>query len=224
MNEFSRSEYLTDHLTRNHPRFQNFSRNMRLRRGNNPESNLPLFKDTHTDMEKTLPFEKYPGKVTFDSFAAGMMNSSFQMTFAAKNLSEARWATDQMGILSYMMLPFGVCTPVFKNKLVDVDSRLLLLADSCDDRKPSELAKKHITNSRVGPVRLFISEDKRNRKEYNDLPFNINKRAKKYAKNFAKKIGVSIDSALLNHLSWLCHKESISTFGSGFKYLRSLAI
>ena len=112
------------------------------------------------------------------------------MTFAAKNLSEARWATDQMGILSYMMLPFSVGTPIFKNKLVDVDNRLFLLSDSCDDRTPKELAKKDITNSRVGPVRLFISEDKRNRKEYNDLPFNINKGAKKHAKNFAKKLGI----------------------------------
>ena len=81
------SSYMTDQMIRDHPRYQYFAMNTRLRAQQKPQVRMPLYVDTKTDMNNPLDFEKFAGEAHLDSFCAGMFHHSFQMTYAAKDFT-----------------------------------------------------------------------------------------------------------------------------------------
>ena len=102
-NVFSNSPYMDDRIINPHPRYGTFTRNVRMRRGENPQITAPIYKDTKTDMEAVTEDEPLAGHIHLDCFAFGMGLGCLQCTFLAKDITEARWAYDQ----------FHMLTPIF---------------------------------------------------------------------------------------------------------------
>jgi len=94
--ETSCSGYMLDNIINSHPRFPTFTRNVRMRRTENPPIEFPLFKDELTDMENVLEGERTPGHSYLDAFTFGMGLGCLQVTLGSKNMEEARWLYDQM--------------------------------------------------------------------------------------------------------------------------------
>ena len=104
--------------------------------------------------------------------AFGMGSNSLQTTFSAKNFEHARWMYDQLSILSPLFLALTAGSPIFKGKLSDYDTRWEIIANSVDCRNIEERDKQHknyIPKSRYDMISYFISDDKRNLDEYNNV-------------------------------------------------------
>ena len=211
-NQFSDSKYLDDKIINPHCRFTGLTKNVRERRGENPQIIVPMFQDKKTQMNEVLPNEKLPGKIHLDAFSFGMGMNSIQETFATKNVDAARWMYDQFHVLTPMMLALSAATPVVKGKLSDWDTRWKLLEMGCDDRTEAE--RKNIAKSRYSTINYYISNDKRNTKKYNNLKHTINKSIKKFMKNEAKKMDIEIDNKLLDHFSYLWVRDPLVVFPS----------
>lgn len=102
-NGLSNSCYMSDEIINNHPRFQTFTQNVRLRRGEKPQISAPIYPDSQTDLVNVLDGEKEPGRIHLDCFAFGMGMCSLQCTFGTANLDQARWLYDQ----------YHIFTPIF---------------------------------------------------------------------------------------------------------------
>jgi len=87
-----------------------------LRKGENIDIKIPMYKDVKTEINKVLENEKYPGHIHLDSFNFGMGNCGLQATFGNENLDDARWLYDQFNVLSPIMLAFSAASPVIKGK------------------------------------------------------------------------------------------------------------
>lgn len=103
-NIYSNSKYMHDSFIYEHARFYTFTQNVRLRRGENPNINLPLFVDTNTNSEEIQNDEISPGQVHLDSFTFGMGLCSLQLTFGVENFDEARWLYDQFHIFTPLLV------------------------------------------------------------------------------------------------------------------------
>lgn len=102
-NKYSKSPFMKDDFINTHPRFPTFTENVRMRRGENPVIEAPIFKDKNTNLEELGPGDKRPGHIYLDAFTFGMGLCSLQVTFGVANLYQARWLYDQ----------FHVFTPIF---------------------------------------------------------------------------------------------------------------
>lgn len=76
-----------------------------------------------------------------------------------------------------MFLAASAGSCFFKGKLADVDTRWDTIAASVDCRTEEERdvdSEKYIPKSRYESISLYISDDKRNLKQYNDYYFPVN--------------------------------------------------
>lgn len=103
-------------------------------------------------------------------------------------------------------------TPFHKGKLLNTDTRWEFLCQAVDDRNESERRPGGIAKSRYGAISLFISEDKRNFKCYNDEKKTLNKWAWRYLYKKAKELGVNIDRKLLDHFAFLFVRDNLCVF------------
>eukprot|EP00331_Platyophrya_macrostoma_P009164 CAMPEP_0176425816 /NCGR_PEP_ID=MMETSP0127-20121128/11595_1 /TAXON_ID=938130 /ORGANISM="Platyophrya macrostoma, Strain WH" /LENGTH=636 /DNA_ID=CAMNT_0017807011 /DNA_START=33 /DNA_END=1943 /DNA_ORIENTATION=+ len=213
-NEISRSRYVDDEIINAHPRFPTLTRNLRLRRGEAMNIKIPIFKDVNTAKEATED-EPYPGFIHMDATAFGMGNGCLQQTFAAKDLSNARYLTDQLAVIAPIMLALSAGAPIFKGKLADIDTRWSSIAQSVDDRTAEERdpsSERYIPKSRYDSISYYISESPACKSEYNDVKFPINKDIVKFAEEQAKELGLELDDRLLNHLGFLFLRDPMVIF------------
>lgn len=103
-NYLSNSSYMDDAIISDHPRFGAFEKCIRQRRGENPQIIVPLYNDSNTDFQKVSVYEPYAGKIHLDATTFGLGLSCLQVTFAAKNMSEGRWANDQFHIFTPLLV------------------------------------------------------------------------------------------------------------------------
>jgi len=211
-NIYSKSPFMRDEMINKHPRFPTFTQNVRLRRGENPQVIMDIFKDKNTDMEHIPQGEKYPGKVYLDAFTFGMGLCSLQITFGVADLTEARWLYDQMHVFTPLFLALSASMPFHKGKLLDTDSRWHIISMSVDDRTARERQPGSIAKSRYSPINLYVSDDHRNLREYNDNKKTINRWARKLLKKKSKELGVKMDWRLLDHFSYLFVRENLCVF------------
>ena len=107
-NKSTLSEYMSDKIINSHPRFPTLTQNCRIRRGEKPQIEAPIFKDEKTNMTEVLPGEKKPGKIFLDAFSFGMGLCSLQVTFAVPTLKDARWLYDQFHMFTPIFVSFDI--------------------------------------------------------------------------------------------------------------------
>lgn len=103
-NIYSRSEMISDEITRQHPRYLTITRTVRERRGENPKILAPLYKDKKTQMDEPHQDEIEAGYVHLDALVFGMGLCCLQNTFACETMEKARWAYDQLHTWSPIMV------------------------------------------------------------------------------------------------------------------------
>jgi len=99
-----------------------------------------------------------------------------------------------------------------------MDTRWKLIEMAADERtarEKKELGKGGgLSKSRYSSISFYISNDKRNKKKFNNLPFTINKSIKKFMTKEAKKMNVNVDENLLNHYAYLWVRDPLIVFPS----------
>ena len=155
----SRSQFLPDELINIHIRFPTLVMNIRGRRGSKVAINIPIFYDVNTPRpfhDPTIDYDRhlYPedddvrngaakeGCIYMDAMGFGMGCCCLQITFQAKNLSEARTLYDQLAPLGPVMLALTAAAPIFKGFLADVDVRWDVISGAVDDRTEEERGLK----------------------------------------------------------------------------------
>mmetsp|Transcript_8329 Transcript_8329/g.8226 ORF Transcript_8329/g.8226 Transcript_8329/m.8226 type:complete len:207 (-) Transcript_8329:921-1541(-) len=134
LNNASQSLYLDDRVMCPHPRFPTLTKGIVTRRGKPVNIKIPLFHDENTNPQD----EPYPGFIHMDACGFGMGMCCLQVTLNATSLSEARSLYDQLAPLTPVMLALSACTPFFKGKLANVDTRWDVLCQAMDDRTDEE--------------------------------------------------------------------------------------
>lgn len=155
----SRSQFLPDELINLHIRFPTLAANIRSRRGAKVAINMPVYYDKNTPRpfnDPTIDYERklYPedddvrngaakeGHIYMDAMGFGMGCCCLQITFQAKNISEARTLYDQLAPLGPIMLALTAAAPIFKGFLADVDVRWNVISGAVDDRTDEERGVK----------------------------------------------------------------------------------
>lgn len=118
-NSISSSIYIDDSIICPHPRFPTLTQNIVARRGKPLEMFAPIYKDQYTQSIDELK----PDFIHMDASAFGMGMCCLQTTINSKCISEARYLYDQYITLGPIMLALSACTPYFKGKLSEYDSR-----------------------------------------------------------------------------------------------------
>jgi glutamate--cysteine ligase catalytic subunit len=164
VNNITESLFIDDSLINSHPRFPTLTENIKLRRKEKVNIQVPIFKDTNTKYVATNE-EPYPGFIYMDAMGFGMGSTCLQTTFSAKDLSHARRLYDQMAVISPLFLALTAGSPVFKGKLANTDTRWDIISASVDCRNANERNASHkdyIPKSRYGSISQYISDEKRN--------------------------------------------------------------
>jgi glutamate--cysteine ligase catalytic subunit len=155
----SRSQFLPDEVINPHIRFPTLAANIRARRGEKVAINVPIFYDTNTPKpfnDPTVDYDRhlYPedddvrngaakeGHIYMDAMGFGMGCCCLQITFQAKNISEARNLYDQLCPMGPIMLALTAAAPVFKGFLADQDVRWNVISAAVDDRTKEERGEK----------------------------------------------------------------------------------
>ncbi|ODQ77967.1 hypothetical protein BABINDRAFT_163018 [Babjeviella inositovora NRRL Y-12698] len=150
----SQSLFLPDEIINRHVRFPTLTANIRARRGSKVAINLPIFRDTRTDMRDALipatprglfthdsePYQgaALPGHVYMDSMGFGMGCSCLQITVQAQDINEARYLYDSLANFAPVLLSATAASPIFKGYLVAQDVRWNVISGAVDDRTPYE--------------------------------------------------------------------------------------
>jgi glutamate--cysteine ligase catalytic subunit len=196
----SSSLYIDNSIITPHPRFPTLTRNIVARRRRPLEMYAPLFYD-----EYTQPFdEPRPGFIHMDASGFGMGMCCLQTTMNTTNINEARYLHDQYIPLCPIMLALSACTPFFKGKLSDLDTRWEVLSQSMDDRTTEEV-ESGIT-SRYGPSELYISQCQTNKCEYNDVDVHI------HQPTFDFFVQNGVDNLLAKHLALIFSRDPLVIF------------
>jgi glutamate--cysteine ligase catalytic subunit len=177
--------------------YSTLTANIRSRRGSKVAINLPIFFDEKTPrpfIDPTIPWNRsvypedpeakngaaLPDHIYMDAMGFGMGCCCLQLTYQACNVNDARRLYDGLIPIGPIMLALTAASPIWRGYLSDVDCRWNVIAGSVDDRteeerglKPLEHDRFKIPKSRYDSVDLYISEDWRNRTEYNDQPIVI---------------------------------------------------
>ena len=103
LNPFSHSQFVHDEIISCHPRFPTSVENVRQRRGEKVKILAPIYQDENTLREATKD-EPYPGFIYMDALHFGMGSGCLQVTFGTENVEEARYLTDQLAVLSSIMV------------------------------------------------------------------------------------------------------------------------
>lgn len=203
-----------------HPRFRTLTRNIRERRGENQDINIPVYKDELTPSPYLDDFEALgdakrqqaarPDHVYMDCMGFGMGLSCLQMTFQACNIREARFLYDQLAPLCPIMLALSAACPILRGHLVDTDCRWNIIAGSVDDRtreerglEPLKHQKYVIPKSRYDSIDSYLSPSSA---AFNDVPLVMNEEYYKEMKE------AGIDDLLARHIAHLFIRDPISLF------------
>lgn len=213
-NPYSRSQFVHDEIITDHPRFPTNVENIRQRRGEKMCALMPIYQDEKTSKEPSLD-EPVPGYIYMDALHFGMGSGCLQVTFGAKNIDEARYLTDQLAVLSSIMLPMTAATAIFKGKLADVDVRWNTIAASVDCRNKEEKDPNHpshIPKSRYASISRYISTRPQCKEEYNDIYFPLNEELMDFAKEQAEEMELEIDETMIKHLGLLFMRDPMVIF------------
>lgn len=226
----SRSQYLPDELINLHIRFPTLAANIRSRRGAKVAINMPVFYDVNTPRpfrDPTVDYDRHlyledddvrrgavkEGHIYMDAMGFGMGCCCLQITFQAKNMSEARTLYDQLAPLGPIMLALTAATPIFKGFLADVDVRWNVISGAVDDRteeerglKPLKNSRYKIPKSRYASISTYLSEDPRLRPEYNDPNLVVNEDIKK------ELLDNGMDERLATHFAHLFIRDPLVIF------------
>jgi glutamate--cysteine ligase catalytic subunit len=151
----SRSQFIPDEAINPHIRFPTLAANIRSRRGSKVAINVPVFYDENTPrpfIDPTIDYDRhlYPedddvrigaakeGHIYMDAMGFGMGCCCLQITFQAKNISEARILYDRLCPLGPIMLALTANTPILKGFLTDFDVRWNVISGAVDDRTEEE--------------------------------------------------------------------------------------
>lgn len=183
-----------------HPRYAASIVNNRERRRVKSGANIPIYRDKHTptpfkdtllnytvrdeciDVEKCGKWEH----IYLDGIGAAC--SCLQVTFQARNLSEARKLYDQLAPVTPIVLALSASSPIWRGFLADIDCRWRVISESLDDRTPGEKGEEpldhgssRIYKSRYDSVDCYLSESSaslndieiaRDEEAYNELITN----------------------------------------------------
>ncbi len=138
-----------------------------------------------------------------DAMGFGMGCCCLQVTFQARDISEARLLYDQLLTLCPIMLAVTAATPFFRGLIADTDVRWNIISASVDDRTEEE--RKTIAKSRYDSVSLYI-QDNADAEKYSD----INAQQNTEAYNMLLQSG--LDKALARHLSHLFIRDPLVIF------------
>ncbi|KAJ1496003.1 glutamate-cysteine ligase-domain-containing protein [Baffinella frigidus] len=195
--EVSRSLYIPDEAINPHPRFPTLTANIRKRRGEKVSIGMPIYQDTDTaqtlkaqrqgveDKIDVAEISKLPlDGIYMDCMAFGMGAGCLQMTFQAKDVTEARFLYDQLAIFAPIMLALTAATPIWKGMLADTDVRWDVIVGAVDDRTDGErgaelkAGEKFIPKSRYSSIDCYISTSPLMQDAYNDVEVVINDEAR----------------------------------------------
>ncbi|EPS45257.1 hypothetical protein H072_762 [Dactylellina haptotyla CBS 200.50] len=158
------------------------------------------------------------GHVYMDAMGFGMGSCCLQITFQAKNISEARTLYDQLCPLGPIMLALSAASPIFKGYLTDIDCRWNVISAAVDDRteeerglKPLSEDKYLIPKSRYDSVSTYISQDPGFRQEYNDVNIHQNPILKQ------KLLDGGMDEMLARHFAHLFIRDPLVVFSESVK-------
>ncbi|CAK1548462.1 unnamed protein product [Leptosia nina] len=198
-----------------HPRFKTLTSNIRCRRGEKMEINLPIYRDKNTK----IPVDNYhelekgaakPDCVYMDAMGMGMGCCCLQLTFQACCITEARTLYDQLAPLCPIMLALSAASPIYRGYLTDVDCRWNVISGSVDCRtreerglEPLKNNKFRIQKSRYDSIDSYLSPE---HEKYNDIPIvhdpSIYRRLREGG----------IDHPLAMHVAHLFIRDSVSLF------------
>ena len=148
--------------------------------------------------------------------AFGMGCCCLQVTFQARDLTESLRLYDQLAVLAPILLALGAACPILKGRLVDTDVRWNIISASVDDRTELERGvgesrggtvsgpgNKRIKKSRYDSIDSFISNNKYFRKEYNDIPLEVD------GETFTELEKAGIPHLLANHIAHLFIRDPL---------------
>lgn len=136
--KFSTSLFTLDGTINPHPRFPYLVKSIREKRGCKVDIQIPLFKDTNTDLTSVTKEEPYPGKIYMDAMAFGMGASCLQITYETQHVNHATYLHDQLLAFTSYFAALSASAPIFKGKLSDNDMRWTVISQSVDCRTPEE--------------------------------------------------------------------------------------
>lgn len=143
------SDYLPDTIISPFPRFAQviqrtihdsaLTRNIRARRGEKVNIQVPTFQDTATTL---------PPTIHMDAMGFGMGSCCLQVTFQAEGLQESRLLYDQLVVIAPLVVEDEIVilyqmaltaySPIYRGMLSDIDTRWSVISQSVDDRTPEE--------------------------------------------------------------------------------------
>ncbi|CAF4882486.1 unnamed protein product [Pieris macdunnoughi] len=198
-----------------HPRFKTLTSNIRERRGEKMEINLPIYRDVNTkipvdnchELDKGLA---KPDCVYMDAMGMGMGCCCLQLTFQACCITEARTLYDQLAPLCPIMLALSAASPVYRGFLTDVDCRWNVISGSVDCRtreerglEPLKNNKFRIQKSRYDSIDSYLSAE---HEKYNDIQLVHD------PKIYRRLREGGIDHPLAMHVAHLFIRDSVSLF------------
>ncbi|XP_019628560.1 PREDICTED: glutamate--cysteine ligase catalytic subunit-like [Branchiostoma belcheri] len=180
VNPESRSLFFPDAAISIHPRFRNFVRNIRERRGEKVSVNIPVFKDSNTPkpFKETFPIDDVEANrnakddhIYMDYTAFGL--ACVQCTLQASDLGEALRLYDQLAPLCPIFLALSAAAPVHRGYLADTDCRCNIISQSVDCRtreerglEPLKHDKFVIPKSRYDSIDCYLTPEA---EKYNDI-------------------------------------------------------
>lgn len=191
--DISKSLFWPDEAINQHPRFATLTANIRRRRGAKVAMNVPIFRDKNTPVPFHEEFEHeghpddpeggaaaLPDHIYLDAMGFGMGNSCLQVTFQARNITEARELYDQLAVVCPIVLALSAASPAFRGYLSDRDARWDVIAGSVDDRPPQErglepltTSRRVISKSRYDSISSYLANSPNNKPEYQDIPLEM---------------------------------------------------
>lgn len=185
-NNYSQSKKVVDNLINPHIRFKTLTQNIRKRKTEKINIEIPIYKDTYT----TEP------NITMDAMIYGMSCCALQQTIQLQNLEDCLYLYDQMAVLSPILLSLSSSTVLLNGYISNLDNRWNVIEQSVDDRKPGE----KINKSRYSSISTFIHPLGDN---YNDIGIEYNK------EYFNILLENEIPSNIARHISHLFVRDPI---------------
>lgn len=219
--DYARSNLVPDDVINPHPRFGTLTRNIRMRRGQNVDIKVPLYRDENTPASAQM--------IEMDAMAFGMGCCCLQVTFQCRDVEESRHVYDQLVVLAPIMLALTAATPILQGKLSDHDVRWEVIEMSVDDRTPAERGevapstvpddvrlagggRRPIGTSRYSPVSSYLCNHKKRcdlhcaARHYNDIDIEIDQRAEQ------QLLRAGCDELLARHVGHLFVRDPLVLF------------
>lgn len=209
--EVTKSDFFPDEGISNHSRFRAFTQNIRNRRGKKIEGYVEVMKDAKTQ-------DRY---IKIDSMGQGMGCCCLQVTVQASTLDEGRLIYDMIGAICPILLRMTAGSPIAQGKLLNTETRWDMLSMSVDCRTTTERGNEcdvspvqerpsaaTIFKSRFSSIDLYISKNKMNRVEYNDLSPPIDEAS------YNALVDGGVDEEMARHIASLFVRDPILAYKS----------